>query len=52
MVVQVFGVGHGFEQPPSLVERHLGLAPVPDPGPRFGFLGCQLDGDAVVGGRF
>jgi hypothetical protein len=50
VVIEVLRVRHVLQQRPALVERDFDLAPVPDPGPRFGFLGMQLDGCCAVRG--
>src|ERR1700683_5801032 len=48
MVVEVFGVWHGLQEPTPLVERDFGQSPIPDTCPCVGFLRRQLDGHAVV----
>ena len=52
VVVQVIGVGHGFQKPAPLVERDFRVPAVPDACSCFRFLRRELDGQAVMRSGF
>jgi hypothetical protein len=47
VVVEVLGIGQGFEDPTAGVEGDLNLSPIPDACTRLRALGEELDGDAA-----